>query len=59
MIFNGVEILRMQFSRAVDQTFEHFLDAWSMPAGRDEARVEGFADNGHVLVDIPVISSSN
>ncbi|HZY60772.1 MAG TPA: hypothetical protein VFE56_13485 [Candidatus Binataceae bacterium] len=27
MNFNGVELLKMQFSRAVNQTFESFLDA--------------------------------
>lgn len=58
MIFNGVEILKLQFSRAIDQTFEHFLEAWSMPSGQDEARMEGFADNGQLLVDIPVIPSN-
>jgi hypothetical protein len=58
MIFNGVEILKVQFSRAIDQTFEHFLDAWSLPSGQDEGRMEGFADNGQLLVDIPVTSSN-
>ena len=34
MSFNGVELLRMQFSRAVEQTFESFLDSWSLPVGQ-------------------------
>lgn len=56
MIFNGVEVLKMQFSRAVDQTFEQFLEAWSLPATHEEGRVLGFANNSQLLVDIPVIS---
>ncbi len=58
MIFNGVEMLKMQFSRAVDQTFEHFLEAWSLPVTQEEARVHSFADNNQLLVDIPVNSSN-
>ncbi len=58
MIFNGVEVLKMQFSRAVDQTFEHFLEAWSLPATHEEGRVHNLADNSQLLVDIPVISSN-
>ncbi len=58
MIFNGVEILKMQFSRAVDQTFEHFLEAWSLPSTQEEARIQGFADDHQLFVDIPVNSSN-
>lgn len=58
MVFNGVEVLKMQFSRAVDQTFEQFLEAWSLPATHDEGRVHSFADNSQLLVDVPVISSN-
>ena len=56
-MINGVEILKMQFSRAIDQTLEHFLEAWSLPSSRQEAQV--FADNAHLLVDIPVMRSSD
>ncbi len=58
MIFNGVEMLKMQFSRAVDQTFEHFLEAWSLPSIQEEARIQGFADDRQLFVDIPVVSSN-
>jgi hypothetical protein len=56
MIFNGVEVLKMQFSRAVDQTFEQFLEAWSLPIAQEEGRVHGFTDERQLYVDIPVTS---
>jgi hypothetical protein len=40
MNFNGVELLKMQFSRAVNQTFESFLDAWSLPMGEEGAAMQ-------------------
>ena len=44
MSFNGVELLRMQFSRAVEQTFESFLDSWSLPVGDTHGSGPGIQD---------------
>jgi hypothetical protein len=58
-MFSGVEILKLQFSRAVDQTFEHFLDSWSMPSATQEDRVAGYyPEGGQFPTEIPVISSN-
>jgi hypothetical protein len=54
MIFNGVEILKLQFSRAIDQTFEHFLDSWSMPSGADEPFAGDYTVQGQSSEEIPV-----
>jgi hypothetical protein len=53
MMFNGVELLKLQFSRAVDQTFEHFLDSWSLPAAEVGGPV-GYHEMGEFPTDIPV-----
>ncbi len=58
MVFNGVEVLKLQFSRAIDQTFEHFLDSWSPAPIQQESRVEGYADNGEFPIDVPVFNAN-
>jgi hypothetical protein len=40
MNFNGVELLKMQFSHAINQTFESFLDSWSLPMGDEGATMQ-------------------
>lgn len=57
MVFNGVEVLKMQFSRAVEQTFESFLDSWSLPLGEGGASGSGMAGDGFPT-EIPVSTSS-
>lgn len=52
MAFNGVELLRLQFSRAIDQTFEHFLDSWSLP--QSEERVLSGPIGAEQPVEVPV-----
>jgi hypothetical protein len=55
MSFNGVELLRMQFSRAVEQTFESFLDSWSLPVAENPGSGPGIVD-GEASGDLnPVI----
>ncbi len=56
-MFSAVEMLRIQFSRAIDQTFEHFLDAWSPPANREDLLLQGYSENQENSTEIPVISS--
>jgi hypothetical protein len=58
MMFSGVEILKLQFSRAVDQTFESFLDSWSMPSKGEEVAFENWAGNGQFSTEIPVSVSN-
>ena len=55
MMFSGVEILKLQFSRAVDQTFESFLDSWSMPSKGEEVVFENWAGNGRAGLIRPPI----
>jgi len=55
MIFSGVEILKLQFSRAIDQTFEHFLDSWTLPIRQEEAGVQSFGSLAELATEIPVI----
>ena len=55
MMFSGVEILKLQFSRAIDQTFEQFLDSWTLPLPQEEARAEGFGVPAEFATEIPVI----
>lgn len=58
MVFNAVEILKLQFSRAIDQTFEHFLDSWSLAPIPEEGRVQDYPDNGQFPTDVPVFSAN-
>ena len=51
MSFNGVELLKMQFSRAIDQTFESFLDSWSLPVAENAAAGSGMVD-GEVPIEL-------
>ena len=53
MSFNGVELLKMQFSRAVEQTFETFLDSWSLPAADNGASGSGIGDG-----EVPIGSNA-
>jgi hypothetical protein len=57
MIFNGVEILKLQFSRAVDQTFEQFLDSWRPASSPEESGFFGSPEARELSVDIPVTSA--
>jgi hypothetical protein len=57
MIFNGVEILKLQFSRAVDQTFEEFLDAWRPASSPDQSGFFPPPEAREFPVDIPVTSA--
>ncbi|MGO9057935.1 MAG: hypothetical protein ACLQU2_11200 [Candidatus Binataceae bacterium] len=54
MAFNGVELLKLQFSRAIDQTFEHFLDSWSMPPAEESSGPSGHFNVDQSPVEIPV-----
>ena len=54
MAFNGVELLRLQFSRAIDQTFEHFLDSWSLPNNEERGGFTGPMTTEQSPVEIPV-----
>jgi hypothetical protein len=56
MVFNGVEVLKMQFSRAIEQTFESFLDSWSLPIGEGGASRSGMGGEG-LPTDVPVSTS--
>ncbi len=47
MAFNGVDLLKLQFSRAIDQTFEHFLDSWSLPPAEEGSS----GSSGHFSAD--------
>jgi hypothetical protein len=58
MVFNGVEILKLQFSRAIDQTFEHFLDSWSLAPISAEGGGQGYPDNGQLSAEIPVFDAN-
>ena len=58
MMFNGVELLKLQFSRAVDQTFEHFLDAWSPSNSEVAAGPIGDPQVNEFASDIPVSISA-
>jgi hypothetical protein len=58
MIFNGVEVLKLQFSRAIDQTFEQFLDSWSLPLSEEGAQVRSYLPDNQFPTEIPVVSSS-
>ena len=57
MVFNGVEVLKMQFSRAIEQTFESFLDSWSLPIGEGGASGSGRGGEGSPA-NVPVSTSS-
>ena len=46
MAFSGVDLLKLQFSRAIDQTFEHFLDSWSVSPAE-----EGNESSAHLTAD--------
>jgi hypothetical protein len=55
MVFSGVEILKLQFSRAVDLTFERFLDSWSLGNAEEGPGAMGGAVNGDRFEsDVPV-----
>ncbi len=56
MTSNGVELLKYQFSKAVDQTFERFLDSWTLPPVPEEPGWRGFEMHDSPA-EIPVISS--
>jgi hypothetical protein len=58
MMFNGVELLKLQFSRAVDQTFEHFLDAWSLSNSEAASGPIGYPQVNEFASDIPVSISA-
>jgi hypothetical protein len=51
MSFSGVEILKLQFSRAIDQTFEQFLDSWSLAPLPERASEP---DSGPFATELPV-----
>jgi hypothetical protein len=57
MAFNGVELLKLQFSRAIDQTFEHFLDSWSLPSNEEGSGFAGALVTDQSAVEIPVNQS--
>lgn len=52
MILSGVEILKLQFSRAIDQTFEHFLDSWSLAPIQENGHMQGNPDNAQFSNDV-------
>jgi len=55
MAFNGVELLKLQFSRAIDQTFEHFLDSWSLPSSEEGGGFAGgTADQSEVEIPVEI-----
>ncbi len=54
MTSSGVELLKYQFSKAIDQTFEQFLDSWTLPAVEEHAEGLAFASRGEIPTDIPV-----
>jgi hypothetical protein len=56
MSSNGVELLKYQFSKAIDQTFEQFLDSWTLPI-QDEAGIRPFTERHESPAEIPVINS--
>jgi hypothetical protein len=58
MVFNGVEMLKLQFSRAIDQTFEYFLDSWSLAPMHEEGRVQGYRDEGQFPTEVPVYNTN-
>jgi hypothetical protein len=59
MMYNAVELLKMQFSRAVDQTFEHFLDSWSTSAGEVVGSQAPYPGSNELpAADIPVSISA-
>jgi hypothetical protein len=56
MISNGVEFLKYQFSKAIDQTFEQFLDSWTLPPVQEEPGLRAF-ETRESPAGIPVIPS--
>jgi hypothetical protein len=56
MSSNGVELLKYQFSKAIDQTFERFLDAWTLPI-QDEPAIGSFTESHEAPAEIPAINS--
>ncbi len=57
MTFSGVEMLKLQFSRAVDQTFEHFLDSWAFAPLQEDGQVHGYREAHESGAEIPVITN--
>lgn len=57
MVFSGVEVLKMQFSRAIDQTFESFLDSWTPALREENLFTHGNSDGERLGTEIPVTSS--
>jgi hypothetical protein len=58
MNFNGVELLKMQFSHAINQTFESFLDSWSLPMGDEGAAMQLAGGGDSFATEVPVNTSS-
>jgi hypothetical protein len=54
MVFDGVELLKLQFSRAVDLAFERFLDSWSLGVGEEGVATSGSSDADEVPADVPL-----
>ena len=54
MTSSGVELLKYQFSKAIDHTFEQFLDSWPLPAVDEPAESLAFASRGEIPIDVPV-----
>jgi hypothetical protein len=54
MVFSGVEILKLQFSRAVDLTFERFLDSWSLGNAEEGRDAMGPGNGDRFESDVPV-----
>ena len=54
MAFNGVELLKLQFSRAIDQTFEQFLDSWSLPFNEEGGGFTGGTADQQVEVPVEI-----
>ncbi|GEM_PF-4505601 len=52
----GVELLKYQFSKAIDQTFERFLDSWTVPV-ENEAAIGPFTEHQEPPRELSVISS--
>ncbi len=55
MTFSGVEMLKLQFSRAVDQTFEHFLDSWTLAPLQEDGH--DYREAHESAAEIPVITN--
>jgi len=54
MNWNGVELLKYQFSKAVDQTFERFLDSWTLRPDHEEGGSWTMGEQPDSHADIPV-----